>query len=475
MISFHQLEYLKKKLDELNEDRKKIESEIISTVDVTTRGTYENRLNLLFEKIEKKEQEINDLQSKLQGRSIDDLIEILQPISSQLQMNIMQAAYLSVLRHRGWKIQPDFTMPCKIVNYLSNIPKGQFDYEALHEFVAHLMSDLHEERALITGLRQWGEQQLGHRWADLLQQINQQKIRQAQQTQPALPIVISRADEASTQSQSDTYYHIKAWLIYDTQAYQDHQQNISPIIIDGMTGDETYISPIIIDGMTGNETYAQADLPHELPNLVSRFLAKIRDLLDKVNKEPELHICLPAELMNHEVDLWKLDEDGPVKPLLGRRYKVILRCTERWSRSYKQEKLWKKKWDRHKSLLEKIACDAFIEGVDDDLETLYYNLLEDTVVGLKVKQAPTSVGQNSLFGVLLQAGTPIAIWGRSNLQSTTNETELARILNLGCLSNLIDTVTQERKKARVAALDAHIGHHLSLLWDDPYLLPPKSA
>ncbi|MDX2216869.1 MAG: hypothetical protein SFY66_26620 [Oculatellaceae cyanobacterium bins.114] len=459
MSSNPKLEYLQSRRSEYKKQLDEVQAELDALIDITLKNQYENRLHLLFKQIEQIDQEIESLKGSLRKRNIEHLIEILQASDIQEKMDILRATYLNVLKRRGWKIQHDPATPGEIVTQLLRIPKGQFDYDALEEFVAYLVSELQEAGA-IAALQQWIDQQLDKDWAALLQQVNQQEAQQAQQAQQlqtALLIAISRSDGASTQSQSETYYQIKAWLIRDTQDYQAHQQGISPLIIAGMTGDETY---------------AQSNLPHELPNLISQFLTESSHLFDN---EPELHVCLPVELMNHDVDLWQLDDDGPVKPLLGRPYKVVLRCTERWSRSYKQEKIWKQKWERHKSLLEKMACDAFIEGDDDDLETLYYELLEETAVGLKVKQAPTTVGVNSLFGVLLQVGIPIAIWGRSNLNSTTNETELARILSLCKLRNLLHTVKEERLKARKAPVDAHIGHHLSLLWDDPYLVPPKSA
>lgn len=458
MSSHPKLAYLQSKRAEHKKKLDIAQAELTALTDVTIKDQYENRLNLLFTEIEQVDQEIESLQGSLHQRRIDHLIEILQFSSSQRRLDTLRAAYLNVLKHRPGKIQHNPTMPDEMITQLLRLPKGHFDYGALEEFVAHLVLKL-QEVDVIAALQRWGEKQLDKRWADLLQHVEQQQTQQSQQTQPALLVAINRSDQASTQAESETYYQIKAWLVRDTQDYQAHQQGITPIMIAEMTGDETY---------------AQSNLPHELPKLISGFLAESSHLFDS-DSDPELHVCLPIELMNHDVDLWQLDDGGPIKPPLGRRYKVVLRCTERWSRSYKQEKMWKQKWKQHQSLLEKIACDAFIEGDDDDLETLYYDLLEDKVVGLKVKQAPTYVGTNSLFGVLLQAGIPIAIWGRSNLTSTTNDVELARILNLCQLSNLLHTVKEERQKARKAAFDDHIGHHLSLLWDNPYLVPPKSA
>ncbi|MEO1792810.1 MAG: hypothetical protein AAFR25_11370 [Cyanobacteria bacterium J06629_19] len=77
--------------------------------------------------------------------------------------------------------------------------------------------------------------------------------------------------------------------------------------------------------------------------------------------------------------------------------------------------------------------------------------------------------------MLLQVGMPLAIWGRQDLVQVTNEAELDRVLNTCCLENLPGTVKNERRSARKKAEDSHVGHHLSLLWDDPHLVPPRSA
>ena len=453
------LSYIRQTIEDLQRDYKTVEKDLKVELDGTTKNKLKDRLDMITKEIDTLEAEEKAIQQKLNqdvARSaLTALMTLLKHHASHL--SDMRTAYLSVLKNRAWQLPNHPTAPDEIINQLLRIPKSQFNYEALEEFAAHLVTNI-QEADLISGLQRWGEQQLGEGWSGLLQQVIQQQAQQTLQTQPALLVLISRGDEASTQSQSETYYQIKAWLICDTQDYQAHRQGISSISIAGTTGDETY---------------AQSDLSGELPKLVSQFLAESSHLVDN---DPELQICLPLDLMNHDIDLWRLDDsDGPIKPPLGRRYKVVLRCTERWSRSYKQDKIWKQKWKQHQSLLEKTACDAFVAGDDDDLENLYYDLVEETVVGLKVIQAPTQVGANSLFGVLLQAGIPLAIWGRLNLKSTPNHIELDRVLKGCVLKNLLHIVKEERKEARKAALDAHIGHHLSLLWDNPHLLPPKSS
>ena len=71
-------------------------------------------------------------------------------------------------------------------------------------------------------------------------------------------------------------------------------------------------------------------------------------------------------------------------------------------------------------------------------------------------------------------GFPLPIWGRTDLAEATNETELDRILEVD-LRDLPQTVRRERRESRKKPVGGHIGHHLSLLGDDPKLVPPKSA
>jgi hypothetical protein len=193
--------------------------------------------------------------------------------------------------------------------------------------------------------------------------------------------------------------------------------------------------------------------------------------------ELEIHIFLPLALMNHAVDGWVLDDGYGILKRLGQEYKVVVRSTERLHRNYRQRPRWVKRWRQHQLSLQKIALEVFTSGNDNDLEELSDHLDEvaDQIVGLKVTQAPSYIGRDSLFGVLLQSGLPLAIWGRCNLQLSTNEIELNRVLQGCCLASLPGTVKTERKKARKKDKDCHIGHHLSLLWDDPDLVPPKSA
>jgi hypothetical protein len=134
-------------------------------------------------------------------------------------------------------------------------------------------------------------------------------------------------------------------------------------------------------------------------------------------------------------------------------------------------------WKRHQSVLAKPASDVFVPGHDEDLDELVDILeavqSEGKIVGLHVTQAPVDIKE--LCHELLVSGLPLAVWRRRDLGESAKGSDWSTLLTQCCLEQLPNTVKQERYKARRKSENDHMGHHLSLLWDDPHLVPPKSA
>lgn len=454
-----QLELIKDQIETKTRDYKDVAKQLCLAIDPLVKNRCQRNLDNLQQEIEDLENLERTIQKELTQINSEAILTQLQNLLQAYPDNFNEIlhTYIRVLEHRVWTMLSKPTCPDEVVNQLLRIPKSTFDYAALDEFVAYLVTNAQLPNTLIQSLQSWGEQRLSQEWTNLIGEVTQRQMVVAQQANPALLVLVNRRDEATTQLKTETYYQIKAWWIKDIDRYRSNKEGISAVGITGQTGDETV---------------AHRQLSAELPKLICSFLT------ERSNENlPELHIFVPLELINEAIDCWKLD-DGYGRPnALGRQYRIVLRCTERVSRSYRQEPLWKKRWRKHQALLEEIACNVFMPGNDSDLDRLYDDLDEaaETIVGLKVTQTPIHVGADSLFGVLLQLGIPLAVWGRCPLTNLTHEDELNRVLKACSLKNLPDTVKGERCAARRIAKDAHIGHHLSLLWDDPYLVPPKSA
>ncbi len=425
-------------------------------------------LKTLSEEIDKLLHEIAELQIRqvYEQSESEGLSNFLQGFIKQL--GDMHSAYFRVSWSRAWKFLQNAQTPEEVITEVLKIPKGQCMYEVLDEFAAHLTT-VTTNNQLIQGLQMWGERRIGTAgWTALLNDVNAQRRKLKEQTQPALLVKISREDEASTQSQSEEY-SIKAWLVENIEQYRDRRQGFRAINSIGNVEKEGYVK--------------MQELHLKLPIVIAKYLVESSLYFDK---EPEVHIWLPLELMNHDVDCWELS-DGywRVRQKLGHEYRVIFRCAERLRESYRPASKWRTKWRQLQYLLDQIPSAAFITGDDGDLDTLSqdFNEAEDPKVGVKIRKAPTHVGSDSLFGFLLDEGIPLAIWGRKNLTQAINEAELDRVLsacflkaspNILKLKYLPDTVKQERRRSQACSAESHIGHHLSLLWDDPSLVPPKS-
>jgi hypothetical protein len=87
--------------------------------------------------------------------------------------------------------------------------------------------------------------------------------------------------------------------------------------------------------------------------------------------------------------------------------------------------------------------------------------------------AQDSSQQRQVFELLLATGIPIALWTRH--QKFNCESDLANYIDQELkLQELPTKIKDCRLDAYGEDYDCHIGHHLSLLWDDPDLIPPKS-
>ena len=71
----------------------------------------------------------------------------------------------------------------------------------------------------------------------------------------------------------------------------------------------------------------------------------------------------------------------------------------------------------------------------------------------------------------MQATTPLAIWTRTDIPNLDQVTAIDEILTFQPLCHLCESVRQTREKAD-AQTGEHLGHHLALLWENPYRLTP---
>jgi hypothetical protein len=375
------------------------------------------------------------------------------------QLDEMQQAYQATVMARSFNRRTNIETSELLITELLRVPKGKSNSTALEEFAAWL-TFISENDSLINLLQGWGEQHCKKNWSELLGQIEAQRDEQNKNVHTALFILISYSDEAATQSQGGEAYRVQVLLIENVEQYKTARQGYRTVGLD------------INRGLTGDETYSWKAIPEVLKQFFEQG-----NVVDELPQDSEVHIFLPQQLLNCDADCWKLIKRIGRELPIGHDYKVLVRLYERLSRSYNPQR-WKRKWQQKKSLLQEKASTGFKGCKDCDLEDLYYDLTEEeneSVVGLKLIDAPKQDSSTSIFNLIFEMGFPLALWGRSNLSVSTNEAELNSVLDACILERLPQTVKDKRRESRRQPQNCHIGHHLSLLWDDPDLVPPKSA
>lgn len=453
------LEFWEEKLNDLEQDYEKVKSQLRTEQDGSTQNKLERQLEQIGQEMDKCENQIQarkrELQQKAACAALDELRGFLQRYNAQFDE--MQQAYQATMKARSFNRRLTLETSELLITELLKFPKKS-SFTALEEFAAWL-TFISKNDDLINLLQGWGER-YSKDWSNLLRQVEAQREEQDQNVQTALFIMISYSDEAATQSQDREAYRVQAWLIENVDQYKTARQGYQTVGLE------------ITSGFTGDETYAWEAIPEVLKQFIEQG-----NVVDELSQDSEVHIFLPQQLLNCDADCWKLIKRIGKELPIGHDYKVFLRLYERLSRTY-NKKMWKKKWQQKTSLLQEKASKGFKGCKGCDLDDLYYELTDEeneNVVGLKLIDAPNQDSSTSIFNLVFEMGFPLAIWSRVNLSELTNEAELNRVLEACILANLPQTVKRERRESRKKPLNCHIGHHLSLLWDDPDLVPPKSA
>jgi hypothetical protein len=171
-------------------------------------------------------------------------------------------------------------------------------------------------------------------------------------------------------------------------------------------------------------------------------------------------------------------------------YQVVIRSSER---AKVHEAFWREKWKKlqNYSAVENEKnvhwIDNPIIGCNNDIYTMIAAYLtEPHVVCCCLTRTPseivTSRSKKDLFRAVVASGTPIALWPRKlpdDPQEVRHIRETIRLLlRKHKLSKLPEIVLQQRKDARKGHSKYHLGHHLTLMWDewdDPKRLPPKET
>jgi hypothetical protein len=179
--------------------------------------------------------------------------------------------------------------------------------------------------------------------------------------------------------------------------------------------------------------------------------------------------------MGMEIDRWKISDPVDEDMTLGIKYPIRLRSLERLDLRYLDHYLsqWRESWHQVRKLLENTPNQECFETLAE-IENFSWKLLKVNLnkkIGLKVTCHHPKSMRKDLFKAILQATTPVAIWTRTDIPNLDQVTAIDEILSFKPLCHLCESVRQTREKAD-AQTGEHLGHHLALLWENPYRLTP---
>jgi len=216
-----------------------------------------------------------------------------------------------------------------------------------------------------------------------------------------------------------------------------------------------------------------------LPNLLQGFLVQTSFHLMEAVEDLTVEFCLPRRLLCSDVDHWIVTAGRSTPVKIGIQHRVIVRSLER-AHNMELWPSWKSKWSRLQSQrlgsggLDGSVAPFLICNEEDceNQESLYARLRNYYVICLALALIPPDLPlpRADILDTVLDAGIPIALWPRhcvDHLQASLDS------LLSGCdLSELPKLVWKLRLEAASKRDEGHLGHRLTLLWDDPDRLPP---
>lgn len=384
------------------------------------------------------------------------LLPIFQEHESALAETI-QTAYRLV---HGKSSSTQTTLSEKL-DKLGDLKPGNSSFEAIDRFAALLsLPNLNPNSDIRERLQVWLNSRVSAYdalVADVQPLLKQHLEQQAREITSHLLIYIQEEEEVEGGRLVSAYF-IQDDSQYDTQSLQG---------IDKLDAPEA--APFL------NKVTRES-----LPGLVK---ACIKEASLKPSKNLIVHLILPLSWLNETCDRWSFMDRQQysflpdVTDRIGVRFCCTVRIAERLIPDILQayQEPWQKKWSKLLAVSPSGLCSTFVQGDDLSLETeLVERLNRPTSLGLKISKVYQDRQYEKLFGALIVTGTPVALWLRNDqfAETVCAVTALDNILTCN-----IATLPEEVKRCRSAAMatgdeSAHIGHHLSFLWEDPNLTPP---
>lgn len=206
--------------------------------------------------------------------------------------------------------------------------------------------------------------------------------------------------------------------------------------------------------------------------LLDFLLAESRRYLGREAMEQLIvEFSLPFSMIGCNVDHWIVKVNQYTSVHVGIEHRVFVRS---YDRAHNRDlwDSWKSMWQRYQAYLQGSSVSPFLicPLEEDEIQASFYaKLKRHMFVCIALTAAPPEI----IFQTMIGFGIPIALWTRQPTNQINYVKERFASLLSGCkLSDLPDLVWHQRMEAFDTRDNQHLGQHLTLLWDDPYRLPP---
>jgi hypothetical protein len=435
------IETLETDFDKLEKDYRDVDDKKRRESNPQDKNNLDLQLKTIIQQMEEIERELDQLK---QPEAITDntktLLDLLSPCEKEI-LSCLQKAYYACSPEDWHNSAPDTL--AGILAELKTIQQGCSTHTPIERWVGYLSTNPQLPLSVYHPLNQWAEQNI-QGFSELLQEIGNSPI----STNAYLMVVVKASNQSSVSDpNNEDQYFVDAWFSKNNQ-------------------DLDWVKLSSADSFP--ETVAADQIREILKACVDEISTKYFPW-----ENLTVELFLPLVLLNEGIDKWTVDEDDefgfPVP--IGCHYQVFVRSSERLLPTYNRYRgCWQEKWKCLQQLGQQSVCNAFVSGDSDDLRVLFVKLTPTNIIGVKLINAPKQVGKGSVFAVIIKAGIPVALWLRESLSLNCQE-QMDRLLG-GCIHKLPEAVKTSRLEAFSHPQDLLIGNHLSLLWEDPYHLPP---
>lgn len=447
------------------------ESDLLVTVSGAAEVEVESKLNLL----DKKAKQLNAaLAEALRERAIEDrrhqdgrfdeLSDIVKEAFNKRDSRLFQQSFRQSLPPDSWRTsEPVPAGGSEMLNALIDAGQdGEILYTPLVIFIGKLICS--EQR--IVGLRDWlateleqfSEMDAESQKVDVcLRRIIDYGVSEDESHSCLLVRVTGNHQQTAQEKQRK--YTMQGWYIEDMEVYRRDDYDYSGVENVDLPGSSDTDLP----------TFAADELEVQLRRLV-------KVCFDSGCEWPEsLQLFLPSELMGQPIDSWSAEppEEGQTITF-GTEHQegVFIRSDARLNNRRCSQKVLRQRWQLLKR--EGTGGEFFLPAHEDSCNTLerQFSDKRKQIFGLKLTCLPHPVEKgrvkkNGFFDLLARLPIPAALWLRQAVPNSTCETVLDGVITAGRLADIPETIRIKR-----LADDDPEGQHLSLLWDDPFLLPP---